>query len=62
MWNADQGYDNTLSAFDASLDRLGVDRFDLYLIDRPMPANNTFATPSRPSRICATRGGSRRSG
>jgi 2,5-diketo-D-gluconate reductase A len=42
LWNADQGYDNTLSAFDASLDRLGVDRLDLYLIDRPTPANNTF--------------------
>ena len=26
LWNADEGYDNTLSVFDASLDRLGVDR------------------------------------
>jgi 2,5-diketo-D-gluconate reductase A len=26
LWNADQGFDNTLSVFDASLDRLGVDR------------------------------------
>ena len=42
MWNADQGYDSTLAAFDASLDRLGVDHFDLYLIDWPMPASNTF--------------------
>jgi 2,5-diketo-D-gluconate reductase A len=40
--NSDQGYDNTLAAFDASLRRLGVDRLDLYLIHWPMPAANTF--------------------
>jgi 2,5-diketo-D-gluconate reductase A len=42
LWNADQGYDSTLAAFDASLARLGVDRLDLYLIHWPMPAKNTF--------------------
>src|SRR6201991_5213416 len=42
LWNADQGYDSTLAAFDASLHRLGVDRLDLYLIHWPMPAKNTF--------------------
>lgn len=42
LWNADQGYDDTLAAFDASLRRLGVDRLDLYLIHWPMPAGNTF--------------------
>lgn len=42
LWNSDQGYDSTLAAFDASLDRLGVDYLDLYLIHWPMPANNTF--------------------
>jgi 2,5-diketo-D-gluconate reductase A len=40
--NADQGYDSTLAAFDTSVDRLGVDYLDLYLIHWPMPANNTF--------------------
>ena len=42
LWNADQGYDSTLTAFDASLDRLGIDHLDLYLIHWPMPAKNTF--------------------
>jgi 2,5-diketo-D-gluconate reductase A len=42
LWNADQGYDSTLTAFDASLDRLGVDYLDLYLIHWPMPAKNAF--------------------
>jgi 2,5-diketo-D-gluconate reductase A len=32
LWNDDQGYDSTLKAFDASLDRLGLDYVDLYLI------------------------------
>jgi 2,5-diketo-D-gluconate reductase A len=42
VWNSDQGYDSTLTAFDASLHRLGVDHLDLYLIHWPMPAANTF--------------------
>ncbi|MER6912025.1 aldo/keto reductase [Streptomyces sp. NPDC000594] len=37
VWNTDQGYDTTLRAFDASLERLGLDRVDLYLIHWPMP-------------------------
>ncbi|MEU4965585.1 aldo/keto reductase [Streptomyces smyrnaeus] len=37
LWNAEQGYDTTLRAFDASLDRLGLDFVDLYLIHWPMP-------------------------
>jgi 2,5-diketo-D-gluconate reductase A len=40
--NADHGYDNTLSAFDASVDRLGVDYLDLYLIHWPLPEQNAF--------------------
>jgi 2,5-diketo-D-gluconate reductase A len=42
LWNADQGYDSTLTAFDASMDRLGLEYLDLYLIHWPMPANNAF--------------------
>jgi 2,5-diketo-D-gluconate reductase A len=40
--NADQGYDRTLAAFDASMERLGFDYLDLYLIHWPLPAKNTF--------------------
>ncbi|MGX1928125.1 aldo/keto reductase [Flagellimonas sp. 2504JD4-2] len=35
VWNSDQGYDATLKAFDASLERLGLDYLDLYLIHWP---------------------------
>lgn len=36
LWNADQGFDETLQAFDASLQRLGTDYVDLYLIHWPV--------------------------
>jgi diketogulonate reductase-like aldo/keto reductase len=37
VWNSDQGYRSTLEAFDRSLDRLGLDRVDLYLVHWPLP-------------------------
>lgn len=40
--NADQGRDSTLRAFDASLDRLGLDTVDLYLIHWPTPARGLY--------------------
>lgn len=36
VWNSDQGYDNTLKAFDDSLERLNMDYLDLYLIHWPV--------------------------
>jgi len=36
LWNADQGYDAALRAFDASLKRLGLEYVDLYLIHWPV--------------------------
>jgi 2,5-diketo-D-gluconate reductase A len=42
LWNADQGYESTLRAFDASMDRLALDYLDLYLIHWPLPASNKF--------------------
>jgi diketogulonate reductase-like aldo/keto reductase len=37
LWNDDQGYDQTLRAFDTSLKRLGVEYLDLYLLHWPVP-------------------------
>ncbi|KUH98991.1 aldo/keto reductase [Mycobacterium sp. IS-3022] len=42
LWNADHGYDSTLTAFDKSMERLQLDYLDLYLIHWPMPANGAF--------------------
>ncbi|USK93650.1 aldo/keto reductase [Rossellomorea marisflavi] len=36
VWNADQGYDTTLRAFDESLKKLQMDYLDLYLIHWPV--------------------------
>jgi diketogulonate reductase-like aldo/keto reductase len=36
LWNQDQGYDAALRAFDGSLQRLGMDYVDLYLIHWPV--------------------------
>ncbi|MFG3191035.1 aldo/keto reductase [Streptomyces omiyaensis] len=42
LWNADQGYDATLRAFDAGLAELGLDYVDLYLIHWPTPARDLY--------------------
>lgn len=36
LWNSDHGYDNTIKAFQRSLERLGLDYVDLYLIHWPV--------------------------
>jgi 2,5-diketo-D-gluconate reductase A len=42
LWNGDQGYDRALRAFDLSLDKLGLDYVDLYLIHWPLPAKDAY--------------------
>ncbi|QES04284.1 aldo/keto reductase [Streptomyces venezuelae] len=42
LWNADQGYDNTLRAFDDSLAKLGLLHVDLYLVHWPTPARDLY--------------------
>jgi len=42
VWNSDQGYESTLKAFDTSLEKLGLEYVDLYLIHWPMPQEDTY--------------------
>jgi len=42
VWNDDQGFDKTLTAFDASMKRLGLDTLDLFLIHWPAPEQDTY--------------------
>jgi diketogulonate reductase-like aldo/keto reductase len=42
LWNAEQGYDTTLRAFDASMEKLGLDVLDLYLIHWPLPSRDKY--------------------
>jgi len=42
LWNADQGFDHTLKAFDHSLGLLGLDYLDLYLIHWPTPERDLY--------------------
>ncbi|RXZ81639.1 aldo/keto reductase [Paenibacillaceae bacterium] len=41
VWNADQGYDATLAAYETSLQKLGLDYLDLYLIHWPSEGKYT---------------------
>jgi len=36
VWNSDQGYESTLQAFETSMEKLGLDYLDLYLIHWPV--------------------------
>ncbi len=42
LWNAEQGFDSTLRAFDASMQLLGLDVLDLYLIHWPCPSRELY--------------------
>lgn len=42
VWNENQGFDATLTAFDKSLGRLGLETVDLYLIHWPAPAKGLY--------------------
>ncbi|WP_233505445.1 aldo/keto reductase [Sporosarcina sp. BI001-red] len=45
VWNTDQGYDQTLRAFESSLKKLGLDYLDLYLTH--WPVSGTFVDTYR---------------
>lgn len=42
VWWTDNGYDSALRSFDASLDRLGFDTVDLFLIHWPAPKQDRY--------------------
>ncbi|WP_442958385.1 aldo/keto reductase [Phenylobacterium sp.] len=42
LWNESQGYDRALRAFDKSVERLGLDHVDLYLIHWPCPQQGLY--------------------
>ncbi|XMB71714.1 aldo/keto reductase [Mycoplasmatota bacterium WC30] len=44
VWNSDQGYEKTLKAFDTSLNKLGLEYIDLYLIHWFKGYENSLST------------------
>src|ERR1043166_906673 len=42
LWNSQQGYDSTMEACQKSLERLGSDYMDLYLIHWPVPTEDRY--------------------
>ncbi|MDX3260128.1 aldo/keto reductase [Streptomyces sp. MI02-2A] len=42
LWNADHGYDPAMRALDVSLEKLGLEYVDLYLIHWPLPSRGRF--------------------
>ncbi|MFD4399823.1 aldo/keto reductase [Kitasatospora sp. NPDC058397] len=62
LWNADQGYDATLRAFDAGLAKLGLEYLDLYLIHWPTPARDLYLDSWRAVERLASEGRIRAAG
>lgn len=42
LWNSAHGHDEALRAFDQSMERLGLDYLDLYLIHWPLPLRDRY--------------------
>jgi diketogulonate reductase-like aldo/keto reductase len=59
LWNADQGYDSTLEAFERSRERLTLEHVDLYLIHWPVPSRGLYLDTWRAFEKIHADGGSR---
>ncbi|HMJ72958.1 MAG TPA: aldo/keto reductase [Solirubrobacterales bacterium] len=59
LWNSAQGYESTLGAFQKSIDRLGMDHVDLYLIHWPVPTEGRALDTWRAFEKIHEEGGSR---
>lgn len=59
LWNSAQGYESTLGAFQKSIDRLGMDHVDLYLIHWPVPSEGRALDTWRAFEKIHAEGGSR---
>lgn len=59
LWNDRQGYDAALGAFERSLDRLGLDCVDLYLIHWPAPSRGLYVETWRAFMELAAQGRAR---
>jgi 2,5-diketo-D-gluconate reductase A len=59
LWNSEQGYDSTLRAFEKSVERLGTDHVDLYLIHWPLPDRDLFLDTWRAFERIKEEGGTR---
>jgi 2,5-diketo-D-gluconate reductase A len=59
LWNSEQGYDPTLRAFEASLERLGTGHVDLYLIHWPLPGRDLYLDTWRAFERIKEEGGAR---
>ena len=59
LWNSEQGYESTLRAFEASLERLGTGNVDLYLIHWPLPSRDLFLDTWRAFERIKEEGGAR---
>lgn len=42
VWNDDHGFDSTIAAFEGSMQRLGLETLDLFLIHWPAPKQNRY--------------------
>lgn len=59
LWNADQGFDSTLAAFEKSSEALDTDHVDLYLIHWPVPERDQYMDTWRAFERIKSEGGAR---